>query len=368
MDRRARCRDRRPTDQRRHLQRGPRPLRAHLSAARGRARAGAVRLARVRARARRLGGGRHLLDGRARGRQAPAVSVARRRRLPARLSMHVRGRAAARAPAGPFLDRRLARWRDRWSRRCSPGDRGARACPGRADEGRPGRGRDQPRLPARRRAAAVLSDRRLRGGRRPGRAQLAAGRPRSGGVGHRRSDLPLPGGDRELCRWLSGLPLARGGPRDRRRGAVGHAAGRKVRIALDAVPGRVRRDRRRGPRLGPLRAHRGGLGLARGSDARGRCRSAADQLPGEPKASGGRAPRRRHRRAHRAPQPPLTDRASAARHRARRPGRLRNFRPRRLQGIQRQLRSSSRRHPLAAPRSSARTGRRSAGRCVPPRR
>ena len=75
--------------------------------------------------------------------------------------------------------------------------------------------------------------------------------------------------------------------------------------------------------LGPLRAHRGGLGLARGSDARGRCRSAADQLPGEPKAFGGPCARRRHRRAHRARQPPPADRDLQRVTRARRPGRRR---------------------------------------------
>ena len=71
-----------------------------------------------------------------------------------------------------------------------------------------------------------------------------------------------------------------------------------------------------------------------------------------------RSPRGCHRRAHRARQPPLADQRLERAVDGSGRGRVRDLRPRRVQGLQRQLRPPGRRHPAAAPgRQPGRSGR-----------
>ena len=181
---------------------------------------GPLDLARLRPRARGLDRRRHLLDGRPDRRQEAALSVARRRRLPARLPVPLRRRAAPGSPSGPLLVRRLARRRDRRARRRGARDRGPEPGADRADQGRPGGGRDQPRLSARRRAPALVPCRRVRGRRPAGRAQPGSCRHRDRRLGRRRRDLPLPDRDLDLRRRVPRLAVADRWDRDRGRRRV----------------------------------------------------------------------------------------------------------------------------------------------------
>ena len=295
------------------------------------------------------------------------------RRLDRLLSALVHRHGAARAPS------RAARRRGAVARRAH--GRGRRRGPGRSHPARgraphrgglPGGGGDQPRVPRRRRPTPLGRVRRLLAHRVEDRATLAdpqSRRPRDDGRGRH---LPVPGrlvpGRLEARHPLAGVVAAdrscclrpgtrRAEPADRGAPPAGRPVG-------------VRAGRDRDPRVRPLRRREPRRGRPRDPDAAARRRQARVHVPRERPAVRAHPPRIHDRCAHRAREP------AQARHRSRAAPRGQtdardpadDLRPRRLQGVQRQLRPSGRGRAARPPRREAGGGARRAGQLVSPRR
>ena len=191
------------------LPRSPGPGEPDLLRARRALARAANRLDRIRTRPAVLDRRGRLLDaGLLRPRHDP-VPVGRRCRLPGRPAVLLRRhRAPDQAANRPFHPRQLAGRGDRWAGRCVDRHRGASARPGRSDGGRSGSGADEPGLSARRHPVDRLHRRRARGQRGPRGRGVPGDRRRADRLDARRRDLPLPGGDLQLCRGLARRAMA----------------------------------------------------------------------------------------------------------------------------------------------------------------